>query len=341
MMQKLTAFIFPHAYLSDGNLKRVLSFFDKVTLFQPWFFEKMPPMARECPDLVAVENPREDVRPKEGFKSLLADYRHWAETNYERGLPVFAAYARDRQENESHTWEIRSMIRNAGKSSEKDEAEKALKSHLALHLAEDMEEERQGAAHLLKSVEEFGSPLKGAVEEDLPGFVEELPRIDSEPFYSEERLTQILDAWFALFGEKVRDRVPFLTMNPQVMKFVKETWEEFAPERENAGYRSITFRSPNLSALTGHAFLTGREALFAEDKLRRKALAEWFSESGAAFPPETDLGDVPKRDTGYLRWTFLSFPDLGDWKMPKRYERIGELSGKILGLVEEAEADER
>jgi hypothetical protein len=335
MIQTLTAFIFPHAYLSDANLKRVLSFFDKVTLFQPWFLEKEPLIAREYPDLVEVANPREDFKPKEGYKSLLAEYRHWAETNYERGFPAFPAYARERLEDGAHTWEIRSMIRNAGKPAEEDGTEKTLKSHLALHLAEEMEEERQAAANLLRSMEAWGSPLKDAVEKHLPGFVEDLPRIESASFYSEERLAQILDAWFTLFGEKVQDRVPLITMNPQLMKFVGETWEEFAPGKEEADSTCITLQSPDLSPLTGQAFLERREALFARDK-RRQRIAEFFSGSGAAFPPGADSGVVPESDTGYLRWTFLSLPDLGDWKMPKRHEGIRKLSGKAVGLVEEA-----
>jgi hypothetical protein len=335
MMQNFRAVLFPHSYVSEANLKQVLSFFEKAILFQPWFLEKVPPMAKEWPDLIEVANPREDFRPEEGFKGLLAEYKEWMRSNYEQGLVSFAPFTLDRQEVDAPTWEIRGMIRNVGKPTVGDQRAKSLKWHLALHLAEEMEEEQQSAGNLLRSMKGLDSPLRGAVEEEhVPGLLGDLSQ--GMHFFSEERLAQILDAWFALFGEKVRGHDPFITTNPQVIKYVTEIWEEFVPEKEGSRPASFTLVSPDLSPLVEQAFSERREALFTDD-VRRKAVADFFQDPEANFPHGRDLGNTPESESGYLRWTFVYFSHHGDRKIPKRYEFIKHLSGKIVGLVEEAE----
>jgi len=262
-------------------------------------------------------------------------------SNYEEGLASFPAFSLDRLEADSPTWEIRSMIRNMGKTAEEDKAAKALKCHLALHLAEEMEEEEQSAVNLLRSMDGLDSPLKGALEEeDVPGLLGDLPGLESEHFFSEERLAQILDAWFTLFSEKVRGDDPLITVNPQVLKYVTEMWEEFAPEGEGSRPLNFTLASPDLSPLGQQEFLDKREALFADD-LWRKAVAEFCRDPGASFPHGTDLGCKPASDTGCLRWTFVYFSHLGDRRIPRRYEFIKQLSGKTIGLVGEAETHGR
>jgi hypothetical protein len=341
MMQNLRAVLFPHSCVTEVNLKKVLSLFEKVTLFQPWFLEKAPPMAKELPDLIEVANPRDDLKPKEHFKGLLAEYRQWMRSNYDQGPAPVRAFALDRPEADSPTWEIRGMIRNMGKTSEEDETAKALKWHLALHLAEEIEEEQQSAVNLLRSMDGLDSPLKGALEEeDVPGLLGDLPGLESEHFFTEERLAQILDAWFALFGEKVRGDDPLITMNRQVMKYATEIWEEFAPEGEGSRPLSFTLASPDLSPLGRREFLEKRKALFTDDA-RRKAVADSCRDPEANFPHVRDLGCKPESGTGCLCWTFVTFPHFGDRRIPKRYAFIKQLSRKTLGLMGEPDTDGR
>ena len=330
-MEKPKAILFPHCNVSEANLKRVLSFFEKVTLFQPWFLEKLPPMAKEWRGLIEVANPREDFRPEEGFRGLLAEYKQWMRNNYEK---IPASFALDREETDSPTWEIRSMIRNVGKPGGVDQRAKSLKWHFSLHLAEEMEEEQQSAGNLLRSIKGLDSPLRGALEdEDVPGFLGDLPQ--GVHFFSEERLAQILEAWFALFGEKVRDHDPFVTTNPRVMNYLSEIWEEFSSETEGSRPASFTLVSPDLSSLMQQDFLEKREALFKDD-VRRKVLADFFRDPEANFPRGKDLGKTPESGSGHLRWTFSYFSRHGGRKIPTRYEFIKRLSGKTVGFVEEA-----
>ena len=340
-MKKLRAVLFPHSYVSEANLKKLLSFFEKVTLFQPWFLEKVPPLAKEWPDLIEVGNPREDFKPEEGFTGVLGEYRQWMMSDYEPGNASFPAADLDRLEDDSPSWEIRSMIRNGGKSTREEQTRKVWKWHLALHLAAEMEEEQRSAVNLLRSVAGQDSPLKGALEEeDVPGLLADLPGMEGENFFSEERLAQILDAWFALFGQKARGDDPLMTMNPQVMKTVMEIWEEFASEKEESRPMRFTLVTPDLSRLAQQAFLERREALFVEDG-RRKAVADFFRNPEANFSQGRDLLNTPKSGSGYLRWTFVSFSHPGDRRIPKRYDFIRQLSGKTVGLMDETETNGR
>jgi hypothetical protein len=340
MMKNLRAVLFPHPYVSEVRLKRVLSLFEKVTLFQPWFLEKATPLAKEWPDLVEVADPGDEFKPKEGFKGLLAEYKQWMRSNYRQGLASIQAFARDGLEADSPTWEIKSMIRNMGRTRGKDETAKALKWHLALHLAEEMGEEQQDTADLLRSVEELGSPLKGAVEEEnVAGLPGDLPGLESEHLFSEERLAQILDAWFALFGKKVRGGEALITVNPRVLKFVTDTWDEYAAGGQESRPPEFNLESADLSPLGKQEFLEKRESLFTEDK-RRKAVADFFRDPGTGFHAG-DLRDRPESYASRVRWTFAYFPSLGEKRIPGRYEFIRQLSGKTVGLMGEAEKDER
>ena len=220
-MKKLRAVLFPHSCVSEAQLKKVLSFFEEVTLFQPWFLEKVPPLAKEWPDLIKVGKPREDFKPEETFKGVLGEYRQWMMSNYGQGHASFPAADLERLEADSPIWEIRSTIRNPGKPTREEQTREVWKWHLALHLAAEMEEEQQSAVNLLRSIAGRDSPLKGALEdEDVPGMLADLPGVEHENFFSEERSAQILEAWFALFAEKAQGDDPLVTMNPQVMKSV-------------------------------------------------------------------------------------------------------------------------
>lgn len=333
-MQTLQAVIFPHTHVTDVELKRILSFFDKALLFQPWFMEKPPSLAEDFPNMVGVERPQVNLKPKQDFHRLLADYRQWARAHTHRSLAPIEALARGGSDSDPHTWDIRGMIRNTGKPAEEDWTARALKAHLILHLAEEWEEEQRGAENLLKSMENLASPLECAVEEQLPGFSERLPRIGSDFLHSENRLVQVLEAWFALFGDKVRTRNPFITSNPRVTEWVRDTWEEYSQEKENRP-KSVSLVTPDLSMLSARTLPEKRKDLFAGLAGARAAVAAFFHNPGTALP-KVEPCSVPENQGGCLRWTFTAFPQLEAGRFPDRYAVVREVSGKTLVLVEEA-----
>jgi len=332
--------LFPHPHASEVNLKKVLSLFDRVTLFQPWFLEKAPPLAKEWPNLVEVEDPGDELRPKQDFKRLLAEYSQWMRNNYRHGLASFPAFSLDDSEVDFPTWEIKRMIRDRGISRGKDEAQKVLKWHLALHLAEEMEQAQENAADLIKSVEELGSPLKGAIEEDtVPGLIGDLSGPEKGDIFSEERLRQIIEAWFALFGEKARGGKALITLNPQVMKFVTETWDEHGTGGQGERRLHFELESPDLSPLGKQEFLEKRGTFFIRDK-RRESVADFICNPGTKFHA-SDSDRKPENYPGSLRWTFTYFPPLGDKKIAGRWGFIKKLSGKTVGFMEKVKTSER
>jgi hypothetical protein len=341
MTRNLEAAIFPHSSLSKVNLKKVLSVFDRVILFQPWFMEKAPSMAEDSPDMVKILNPPERLKPKENFKSLLAEYRQWIKVNDDRGFPAFLAYAQDRFQEELHIYELRGMIRNMGKTVEEDEITGVLKWHLILHLAEELEEEQQSTETLLSTMGGLDSPLKGVLEdEDVPGLLNDLPGLERETLFTDERLAQVLGAWVSLYGEKVPDRGPLVTIKPQVMHYLAETWEEFVIKGQGPGLPRFTFKSPDLSFLEGDEFLKRREKVLVGAGLRQ-AVADFCHDPGMGFPRPESPADEAARATGGLEWTFVYLPPNGKGKFPRRWEFMNGLSGKIIGLVQDGARNER
>jgi hypothetical protein len=340
MTQNLQAAIFPHSSLSEVNLKKVLSLFEMVVLFQPWFAEKAPSMAEDSPDMVKIVNPPERLKPKEDFRNLLAEYRQWVRVNNERGFPAFLAYAQDRFREELPIYEIRGMIRNTGKTVEEDEIARVLKWHLLLHLAEELEEEQQSTETLLRAIGGLDSPLKGVLEEeDVSGSLSDFPGLERETLFTDERLAQILDAWVSLYGEKVPGRGPLVTVKPQVMRYLAETWGEFVLKGQGAGLPGFTFKSPDLSTLERNEFLKRREKVFAVAGMRQ-AVADFCHDPGMSFPHPEVPADEAARATGGLEWTFVYLPPTGEGKFPRRCEFMNGFSGKIIGLVQDAARNE-
>jgi hypothetical protein len=343
MMRNIQAVLFPHSFVPELELKRALSVFHEVTLFQPWLMEKPLPMATDLPGLVHVLPPSDHLRPRGNFKALLSEYRQWIRSNDERGFASFLAFAGARVEADPPSWEIRSMIRRMGQTVEGAEKEISLKWHFILHLAAETEEEQREAEKMLKSLGDLGSPLKDALEEkDLPGLLSDLQGLDTEAIFSEERLTQILEAWAGLFSEKVPKERPLITLSPQVMKYVTDTWEEFTSTWEGPRSSSLELTFPDLSALSQGEFLDKREA-FLKDNTLLKAVAEFCHDPGENVSKlRKPAGCVrPPSWQGSLRLTLAYLFPPGEIRIPRRYEFMKHFSGKIIGFIEEARIDEQ
>lgn len=338
-MKNLQAVIFLHSRLSEANLKKVFSLFERMILFQPWFMEKALPMAEGSPGMVQVMNPPERLKPKEDFRNLLAEYRQWIKFNDDRAFPAFLAYAEDRNRTEPAVSEIRGMLRSGGKPVEEDENAGALKWHAILHLAGELEEEQHGAASMLRVVGGMDSPLKGALEEDSPGLFVGEGGMGSETLYTEERLTQILEAWVALFGQKVQGRGPLITLNPEVMKYVAETWEEFALGRTHCGRPVFTFSSPDLSALGMDELLKRREAYVTATGLRQ-AIMGLLDDPERGFSPLKREAAMSVIKGGALQWVFLYLSPVAETRFPRRYKFMKTLSGKVIGFLKDSVGNE-
>ena len=323
------------------NLKQVLCLFESLILFQPWFMEKPSSMAKDLSDMVQVLNPPERLKPGEDFRSVLAECRQWIRINEGKGFPAFLAYVRNRAQEDPHIYEIRGMIRSTGKAVEEDEKAGALKGHLTLHLAEELEQEEESMETLLKALGGLESPLKGALEEeDLPGLLSDLPGVERETYFTEERSGRVLDAWLSLYGEKVPAGNPLVTVKPRVMQYIAETWEEFFLQGQGSGLPGFTFLYPDLSVLDTEEFLKRRETVLTGSGLG-EAMAAFCRDPGMGFPSPESSADGPAKAAGGLKWTFVYLPPGGKGRFPGRYEFMKGLSGKIVGLVQDAAPNEQ
>jgi hypothetical protein len=340
MNRNLPCVIFPHASLSEGNLKRVLSLFDRVTLFRPWFLEGAALAEKYPSPMVQAFDPPERLKPREEFKSLLAEYRQWIRVNKGGGFPAFLAYAQDRS-RDPRIYEIRGMIRNMGNPLEQDEKSRILQWHLTLHLADELEGDRESTESLLRGVERLGSPLQGAIEdEDMPGLLSDVPDMARETFFTEERLATVLDAWVSVHGEQIPGRGPLVTVNPQVMQFLKDGWEEFVLEGRVTGLPEFSFLSPDLSPLEMPDLLARRETALDGTGLR-EAVAGFCDDPDKGSPLLALPADEPEGKLGGLEWTFVYLLPHGEKSLPRKYRFMKGLSGKILGLVKDAGQHER
>ena len=340
MTRNLQAAIFPHASISEENLKKVLSLFEKVILFQPWFMDTTLPEAEDSAGMVQVLNPPERLKPEEDIRSLLAEYRQWTRVDRSKGFAAFLAYAADKAQEDPRIYEIRGMIRNKGGAVKEDEKAEALKWHLTLHLAEELEQEQESAKTLLRALGALESPLKGAVEEgEIPTLPSDIPGLEKEPLFTEQRLERTLEAWLALYGESVPERGPLVTVKPEVMQYLAETWEEFVLRGQSPGLPKFTFLTPDLSTLDRDELVKKREDFLAGSGLRQ-ALAGFCLDPARGFShPEGNVDELPVA-AGSLLWTFVHLPSEGQGKLPQRYGFMKGFSGKIIALVKDAVQDE-
>ena len=83
-----------------------------------------------------------------------------------------------------------------------------LKWHLVLHLARNLEEDRETAQNLLQQAAQRKSPLSEAMAEDekAPDMFRDLHPVHGlYPYVTDRHLNLIFEAWFGLFGPVVEE----------------------------------------------------------------------------------------------------------------------------------------
>jgi hypothetical protein len=271
-IKELPAILFPHAYPPEPTVKKILSFFGPLTIFQPWFMQ-LPIFGSGANEANAVQvlRPPENLKPEKGFVTRLSEYRHWIEQNSDRGYTEFLQVNQDNDLTENTTWEIREMIRRGGRQTSAPQEDLALKWHLILHLAQDVEDQKLEADKALKALKEKDVPLKGIVEEaeDMESLLGDLSPFESEPLGDEYRLRQILEAWVALFGGYLKENDLLVTFSRQVMGYMAGLWEESRNKEHGEGLGSIRFRFPDLSQRSLEDLAEIKKTRLNDDKIRK------------------------------------------------------------------------
>jgi len=220
--------LFPHTQITFPDLERILAIFERLTVCQPWFIEAPLPVDETVNLSFHVLQPQSNLKPKEDFRRLLSEYQLWIKQNQDKGYGAFLSATREMSPSEATPWEIRQMISKMGGADSSDPLEKqTMKWHLILHLAREFEENRVEAEKMLSKLKHQKSPLEGALEETPPqGLFKDMSFVETQLSVEKHHLRQIFDAWFGLFGEYLSDNGALITLDPQVMNYATELFED-------------------------------------------------------------------------------------------------------------------
>lgn len=345
-IKELPAILFPHADPPEPTVKKILSFFGPLTIFQPWFMERpiFGSGANEA-NAVQVLRPPENLKPEKGFVTRLSEYRHWIEQNSDRGYTEFLQVNQDNDLTENTTWEIREMIRRGGRQTSAPQEDLALKWHLILHLAQDVEDQKLEADKALKALKDKDVPLKGIVEEseDMESLLGDLSPFESEPMGDEYRLRQILEAWVALFGGYLKENDLLVTFSRQVMGYIAGLWEESRNKEQGEGLAPIRFRFPDLSQRSLGDLAEIKKTHLNDDKIRElKALLHNPGKNAAnhvsrleALARELEATCPWKISEGVLNMMVTYLPPIPESDQVLIHRILKGLKSKTLVLVED------
>jgi hypothetical protein len=255
-LPELTVVLFPHCYIADSNLKRILPIVERLMICQPWFMDEpllVPERAKA--NFIDVLLPPVNLKPKGDFKRLLSEYLLWIRQNQDRGYAAFLSATRKTALSEDTPWEIRQMMRQMGEDAPAFQENSALKWHLILHLARAFEENIIEADEMLKRLKQKKSPLEDAIGEgaQLQGLFGDLPQSETDFFKGDHHLRQIFEAWLGLFGEILPDRGSLITLDRHVMEYVIEMFGDKAVPLSKEAVESI---SPKLASRQSDFTLT-------------------------------------------------------------------------------------
>ena len=343
VMKELPAVVFLHSSLPEGSVKRILSFFSPVTIFQPWLME-CPNFLGEYQDhgLVGVLNPPAALKPVAEFKALLSEYKNWMTCHQDKGYTTFLRAYLKWGTAEEATWEIRGALRRGDKQGASPDD--PTKWHVVLHLAGEIEEQQEDADRMLAALKLKRSPLRGIIEEeDVEGLFDDLPRFESGPLIDEYRLERVLEAWFGLFGGYLRGNEFLLTWNEHVVEYVSMLWEEYQHE-EKSRPRAVHFTWPDLSQQSPNDLLEKKAQLFEDGRARelRNVLGNLWQDPDGSLLKLTEISrDLETswpwdHSKGKLNLDMRFFPPSSAIAPIHKGRLLNHLSGKMIVLVTEA-----
>jgi hypothetical protein len=237
--------LFPHCHWSDSIIKKIISCLGPVKVYLPWMMEPHD-IFNNLP--IEISNPPVYLKPKNSFRAILTEYRNWAERNHDRNDLELIKFIRTSNLTDNKTWEIRQMLGRSVESLSAEE-EKAIRWHLLLHMAGDIEEKRLEADNLLRALKDKKAPLDGSIENsgEIENLFGDLHDLGTESLLNDPNLRQIFEAWFGLFGGYLKENELLITYNRQVMDYLTEQWDVLYRENVSAISPAIGFNVPDLS----------------------------------------------------------------------------------------------
>jgi len=276
-----------------------LSLFDRIIIFEPWYSE-LPGHLKKI-DAIEVRYPPESLKPGDKFLHLLAEYKGWIAQHADKGYVDFLKANQDMAWGEETTWEIRKSLQSMGKERQSATQENlTLRWHMVLHLARELEEQRQEADQALQRLKERKSPLEGVLEDEseLKDLFDDIPRFADGPPGGAYNIALVLEAWVRLFGGYLKEADFLLTTDPAVLEYLSEMYSEHGGSGNAGGENPVSFRWPDLSNLNLEDMREFKEGIRSNDQL------------GKLRSIIVDMANDPRGSLGRLR----EYPKDLEWK---------------------------
>jgi hypothetical protein len=243
--------LFPHAYLPEPAVRKLVFFFGPARIYQPWFLN--PPGFFKNVEL-EVLYPPEDLKPSGDFKAILSNYHSWAEQSLDRSIKETAKFSGKVIQNDNPTWEIRRLLKGTAMPARDLKGEDLkLKWHLLLHLASDMERQQFELMDMMEKLKGKKPVLAGALNEpdEAKDMFADVDDIRTPVLPDNPNLLSLLDAWFGLFSGYLKEKDLLITYSRPVMDFILSRWDERIEGGKTADSPSFSFRLPDISS-EGH-----------------------------------------------------------------------------------------
>jgi hypothetical protein len=225
----IPAMLFPHCFVDPHRLKGAIGLFGSLEICLPWEMElKAEAALDEAAPFIKLLRPPEPLKPGPEFGRRLAEYREWIRHRQDKSVLTFLSSLQGDDPSEEKSWEIRKRVRGGQVQPEKAFKDQSLKHHLVLHLAEEIEESLHTAESIIDVLKTSSSPLGGALdaEEEPPGLFDDLPSHRDQPLWQGYQWSQIVEAWFGLFGQHLTGEKILLTLDPNLADFLTERFEK-------------------------------------------------------------------------------------------------------------------
>ena len=263
-IKDMTGILFPHSYIPESLIVKVINLFGPIRIFQPWYIEP-PDYLKDGP--VELIYPPETLKPKGSFESLVKDYSQWAMQNQDRSYMEIIKSGSDNGPAENTTWEIRKLLTSAVKSASGGVDKDSLRWHVILHLARDIEEQSMSFDSALKDLKQKDALLQGSVEniDTTRDLLEDLPPLGHVSLSDGGKLEQLFGAWLGLFGEYLNDHELLITFNRHVMYNISERWDNLPDKDGQERGGLIEWIVPDLSGQP----LTDKDSINQKDIEKR------------------------------------------------------------------------
>ncbi|MCD6562054.1 MAG: hypothetical protein J7L16_09915 [Deltaproteobacteria bacterium] len=234
-MTERSLILFPHSFITVEKLKKIDTLSSRLTICHPWFMDTPIPFRDEndFPN-VNILRPSINLKPENNFRKLFTHYQTWAMQNREKDYSGFLIAFRE-MATEDKAWDIREMLRKPGATAKADPKEQALKWHLMLHLAREIEENLQEVEGMFYLLKQEGSPLRDALEDKSAskGLFDGMPKSDTNSLVGEHHLSQVIEAWLGLFGEYISDEKLLITLDQKVLDYVTGIFDDIIYQEES------------------------------------------------------------------------------------------------------------